>query len=180
MSFVITTTPMMEAAATELANVGSSVSTANADAAAITTKITAAGADEVSTAIAALFSGHAKEYQALGARAAAFHDQFVRTLSATANAYSGAEAANVTPLQEALNLINAPTMAVMGRPLIGNGANGTPGTGQNGGDGGILFGNGGAGGSGSQGNPGGRGGNAGLFGSGGAGGAGGDTGSGNG
>ncbi|VAZ86174.1 PE-PGRS family protein PE_PGRS61 [Mycobacterium persicum] len=43
-------------------------------------------------------------------------------------------------------MINAPTQAVLGRPLIGNGANGAPETGQNGAPGSILLGNGGAGG----------------------------------
>ncbi|MET2805003.1 PE family protein, partial [Mycobacterium tuberculosis] len=43
-------------------------------------------------------------------------------------------------------MLNAPTQALLGRPLVGNGANGAPGTGANGGDGGILFGSGGAGG----------------------------------
>ncbi|MEK0729033.1 hypothetical protein OSH23_24295, partial [Mycobacterium ulcerans] len=51
-------------------------------------------------------------------------------------------------MRDALNLINTPTNALLGRPLIGNGANGAPGTGQAGGPGGILWGNGGAGGSG--------------------------------
>ncbi|MEK1114744.1 PE family protein, partial [Mycobacterium ulcerans] len=53
-----------------------------------------------------------------------------------------------TSNQALLDLINAPTQALLDRPLIGNGANGAAGTGANGGDGGILFGNGGAGGSG--------------------------------
>ncbi|WP_140032002.1 PE domain-containing protein, partial [Mycobacterium tuberculosis] len=74
----------------------------------------------------------------------AFHDQFVRALAAGAGAYAGAEAANVE--QQLLNAINAPTLALLGRPLIGNGADGSPGTGQAGGPGGILYGNGGNGG----------------------------------
>jgi hypothetical protein len=84
---------------------------------------------------------------------------------------------NASPLQtlgqDVLGVVNAPTEALLGRPLIGNGANGAPGTGQAGGPGGILFGNGGAGGSGAPGQAGGAGGAAGLIGNGGAGGAGG-------
>ena len=76
-----------------------------------------------------------------------------------------AEAANASPLQPLLNAINAPTEALVGRPLIGNGVNGAPGTGANGGAGGILIGTGGAGGAGGNavliGN-GGNGGNAGI------------------
>ncbi|EFD43073.1 predicted protein [Mycobacterium tuberculosis variant africanum K85] len=57
--------------------------------------------------------------------------------------YASAEAANVE--QQLLGAINAPTMALLGRPLIGHGADGAPGTGQAGGAGGILYGNGGNG-----------------------------------
>ncbi len=94
-----------------------------------------------------------------------FHEQFVRALAAGGNSYAVAEAATAQSVQQdLLNLINAPTQALLGRPLIGNGANGLPGTGQNGGDGGILYGNGGNGGSGGVNQAGGNGGNAGLLG----------------
>ncbi len=116
---------------------------------------------------------HGQTYQALSARAAAFHERFVQALATGGGAYAAAEAASVSPLQSALDLLNAPTQALLGRPLVGNGANGAPGTGANGGDGGILFGSGGAGGSGAAGMAGGNGGAAGLFGNGGAGGVGG-------
>lgn len=118
---------------------------------------------------------HGQTYQALSARAAAFHERFVQALATGGGAYAAAEAASVSPLQSALDLLNAPTQALLGRPLVGNGANGAPGTGANGGDGGILFGSGGAGGSGAAGMAGGNGGAAGLFGNGGAGGAGGSA-----
>ncbi|WP_152311749.1 PE family protein, partial [Mycobacterium tuberculosis] len=108
-----------------------------------TMALLAAGADEVSAAVAAVFSSYAQQYQALSAAAAAFHDQFVRALAAGAGAYAGAEAANVE--QQLLNAINAPTLALLGRPLIGNGADGAAGTGQAGGAGGLLYGNGGNG-----------------------------------
>ncbi|WP_079068852.1 PE family protein, partial [Mycobacterium tuberculosis] len=165
MSFLFAQPEMLGAAATDLASIGSAISTANAAAAAATTRVLAAGADEVSAAVAALFSGHAQTYQALRTQAAAFHQQIVQTLTSTAGAYASAEAANVE--QQLLGAINAPTMALLGRPLIGHGADGAPGTGQAGGAGGILYGNGGNGGSG------GNGGAAGLIGNGGAGGAGG-------
>lgn len=124
-----------------------------------------------------LFGMHGQTYQALSARAAAFHERFVQALATGGGAYAAAEAASVSPLQSALDLLNAPTQALLGRPLVGNGANGAPGTGANGGDGGILFGSGGAGGSGAAGFgagiPGGRGGDGGsggLIGDGGTGG----------
>ncbi|WP_350308196.1 PGRS repeat-containing protein, partial [Mycobacterium tuberculosis] len=72
--------------------------------------------------------------------------------------------------QDLLAAVNAQSVALTGRPLIGNGANGAPGTGANGAPGGWLLGNGGAGGSAAAGSglPGGAGGAAGLFGTGGA------------
>ncbi len=169
MSFVVTIPEALAAVATDLAGIGSTIGTANAAAAVPTTTVLAAAADEVSAAMAALFSGHAQAYQALSAQAALFHEQFVRALTAGAGSYAAAEAASAAPLEGVLDVINAPALALLGRPLIGNGANGAPGTGANGGDGGILIGNGGAGGSGAAGMPGGNGGAAGLFGNGGAG-----------
>ena len=182
MSLVIAIPDVMAAAATDLANIGSTLNAAKSAAAAPTTGILAAAEDEVSAAIAALFGAHGQGFQALGAQAAAFHQQFVQTLNAGASSYAGAEAANVAAFmanpaqtigQDLTDLINAPSLALTGRPLIGNGANGAPGTGANGGDAGWLFGYGGAGGSGGPGQNGGNGGAAGLFGVGGAGGAGG-------
>lgn len=168
MSFVIAAPEVMAAAATDLANIGSSISAASAAAAGPTMGILAAGADEVSVAISALFGSHAQGYQTLSAQLAAYHNQFVRALNAGAGSYASAEAANVQ--QTLLNAINAPTQTLLGRPLIGNGADGGPG--QNGGPGGLLYGNGGNGGAGDTANP--NGGNAALlFGNGGAGGAGG-------
>ncbi|OBI14057.1 hypothetical protein A5712_03770 [Mycobacterium sp. E2327] len=177
MTFLIAAPATVAAAATELAGIGSTLTAAHALAAAGTTAVLPAAADEVSAAIASLFSGYGRSYQSLNARAATFSQRFVQALNGAATAYAAAEAANASPLQaleeEVLGLINAPTNAMLGRPLIGNGADGAPGTGQPGGPGGLLAGNGGNGGSGAAGKPGGRGGDAGLFGNGGRGGAGG-------
>lgn len=170
MSYVLATPEMVAAAANNLAQIGSTLSAANAAALAPTTGVLAAGADEVSAAVASLFSGHAQAYQTLGTQAAAFHERFIQALSTAAGAYGSAEAANASPLQQALNVINAPTQTLLGRPLIGNGTNGAPGTGQAGGPGGLLYGNGGNGGSGGVGQAGGAGGSAGLIGDGGTGG----------
>ena len=82
------------------------------------TAVVAAAGDEVSAAIASVFSGHAKDFQALSARAAAFHAEFVRAISGAGGAYSVAEAANAGPLQalfplwqDVRGVINAPTDA---------------------------------------------------------------------
>lgn len=125
MSFVIAVPEFLSAAATDLANLGSTISAANAAASIPTTGVLAAGADDVSAAIAALFGAHAQAYQTISAQAATFHAQFVQTLSAGAGAYANAEAANVQ--QSLLNAINAPTQALLGRPLIGDGATGATG-----------------------------------------------------
>ncbi len=94
MSFVTAATEMMEAAAQDLAGIGSTVGEATASAAAPTTGIAAAGADEVSAMIAQLFGGHGQQFQALAARAAAFHEQFVNLLNSGANSYLTTEVAN--------------------------------------------------------------------------------------
>lgn len=142
MSYVIATPEMMATAAFDLARIGSQVSAASAVAAMPTTEVVAAGADEVSAGIAALFSAHAQEYQALSAQAAAFHDQFVHTLTAAARWYTATEIANAAAMRVVLGAVNAPTQTLLGRPLIGDGAHGTA-PGQPGGAGGLLFGNGG-------------------------------------
>ena len=192
MSFVITAPEALAAAATDLVGVGSAIGSAHQTAAAFTSGVLAAGADEVSAAVAALFSGFAHSYQRLSAQAAGFHDEFVRTLTAGGGWYAAAEAAGVTslhgfgavsPLQaveQALqavedvpHAINARALAATGRPLLGNGADGTAAS-PDGAPGGMLYGNGGSGYSETTaGKPGGAGGTAGLIGNGGHGGAGG-------
>ncbi len=122
MSFVIAVPELVTTAASNLAEIGSALTAVNAAAALPTTGIVAAAADEVSAAIAALFGAHAQAFQAISAQAAAFHDQFVQTLSRGAGSYASAESANAE--QTLLNAINAPTQVLLGRPLIGNGANG--------------------------------------------------------
>ncbi len=141
MSFVLIAPEFVTAAAGDLTNLGSSISAANASAASATTQVLAAGADEVSARIAALFGGFGLEYQAISAQVAAYHQRFVQALSTGAGAYASAEAAAAE--QIVLGVINAPTQALLGRPLIGDGANATT-PGGAGGAGGLLFGNGGA------------------------------------
>ncbi|MFV8318106.1 PE domain-containing protein [Mycobacterium sp. 23] len=177
MSYLVAATEWLAAAAADTAGISSSLRAADMAALGPTSTLAAAAGDEVSASIASLFSGYARDYQALGAQIAALQEQFAHTMCAAAGAYGLAEVANARPLQavpgNVLDAINAPTNLLLGRPLIGDGFNGTPGTGQAGGDGGILWGNGGTGASGGLGQAGGRGGNAGLIGNGGVGGTGG-------
>jgi hypothetical protein len=63
MSFVSVVPEVLGTAATDLASVASTLNVANAAAAAPTTGILAAAADEVSAAIAAVFSAHGKRFR---------------------------------------------------------------------------------------------------------------------
>ncbi|CKP08057.1 PE-PGRS family protein [Mycobacterium tuberculosis] len=75
MSWVMVSPELVVAAAADLAGIGSAISSANAAAAVNTTGLLTAGADEVSTAIAALFGAQGQAYQAASAQAAAFYAQ---------------------------------------------------------------------------------------------------------
>ena len=178
MSLLDVTPQLLASAAADLQSIGSALDAAHAAAAAPTTGLLAAGADEVSTAVAALFSGHGQAFQALSGQASAFHAQFVQALSGAEGAYAAAEADErlaAAGRGEAASDIQwfSPWKDLTGRPLFGNGANAAAGTGDAGGDGGWIFGNGGNGGSGATGQAGGKGGDAGLIGNGGNGGDGG-------
>jgi triacylglycerol lipase len=97
-SYVLAFPEMMSAAATTVDSIGSAVATANRDVAGATTGVLAAAEDDVSVAIAELFSAYGQGHQALFSQAAAFHESFVRALNGAAGAYAAAEAANVSPL----------------------------------------------------------------------------------
>ncbi|OBI52744.1 PecA family PE domain-processing aspartic protease [Mycobacterium sp. E787] len=98
MSFIIAAPEMLTDAAKGLAHIASTISAANAAAAAPTTGIVASAADEVSAAVAAMLSQHGTAYQELCEQATAFHTEFVETLRGTAGAYLAAEAANASRL----------------------------------------------------------------------------------
>jgi PE-PPE domain/PE family len=129
-SFVIVNPDVLAAAVTDLANLGATISDANAAAAALTTKLVPAAEDEISVAIAGLFGTSAQDFHGLAAQAAAFSDRFVQAVNASAGSYVAAESANAVALfhtaqQDLLGVINAPTEALLGRPLIATGT-GTP------------------------------------------------------
>jgi hypothetical protein len=94
MSFVSTQPTELTAAAENLQGIGSSLTVQNAAAAAPTTGVLPAAADEVSALTAAQFATHAEMYQAISAQAAAIHEIFVNTLGASAGSYAATEAAN--------------------------------------------------------------------------------------
>ncbi len=99
MSLVTAAPELMTVAATDLANIGSTISAAHMAAATSTVGVIPAAADEVSSSIAHLFSQHAQDYQALAGQAAAFHEQFVQHLTSSAGSYASAEAASAKLLQ---------------------------------------------------------------------------------
>ncbi len=94
MSFVTTQPEALAAAAGSLQGIGSARRAQTAAAAAPTTGVVPAAADEVSALTAAQFAAHAQMYQAVSAQAAAIHEQFVNTLGISAASYGLTEAAN--------------------------------------------------------------------------------------
>ena len=94
MSFVIIQPEMLAAAAGNLQDIGSMISAQNAAAAAPTTGVVPAAADEVSALTAARFAAHAQMYQAVSAQAAPVHQLLVTALGAGAGSYGATEGAN--------------------------------------------------------------------------------------
>jgi hypothetical protein len=94
LSFVITQPEALTAAAGNLDAIGSAIVAQNAAAAAPTTGVIPAAADEVSALQATQFGAYGNLYQQVSAQAAAIHEMFVNTLGASADSYSTTEAAN--------------------------------------------------------------------------------------
>jgi PE family len=94
MSYVTAVPAILASAAGDLQNIGSAVAAGNMAAAAPTTGVVPAAADEVSALTAAHFAAQGVLYQELSAQATAIHELFVTTLGASAGSYAAAEAAN--------------------------------------------------------------------------------------
>jgi PE family/PPE-SVP subfamily C-terminal region len=94
LSFVTTQPEALTAAAGNLQGIGSTLAGQNAAAAAPTTGVVPAAADEVSALQATQFGAYGNLYQQVSAQAAAIHEMFVNTLGASADSYSATEAAN--------------------------------------------------------------------------------------
>jgi hypothetical protein len=102
----------LTAATGNLQHIGAGLRAANAAAATQTTAIAAPATDEVSAAVTALLGTHAEQFQALSARAAVFHDDFVNLLNGGAARYVSTETANA---QQALaSVANAPAQGLLG------------------------------------------------------------------
>jgi PE family len=94
MSFVTTQPEALSATAITLASLGNTMSAENTAAAAPTTGVTPAAADDVSALTATQFAVHAQMYQAVSAQAEAIHQQLVSTLATSASSYAVTETAN--------------------------------------------------------------------------------------
>lgn len=94
MSFVTTQPAALAAAAANLHGISSALSSYSVAAAAPTTGVVPAAADEVSALTAAMFATHAQMYQVVSAQAAAIHQLFATTLGTSAASYAATEAAN--------------------------------------------------------------------------------------
>lgn len=170
---VVIAQELIASAGADLVNLGDAINAATAAVSKPTSGLLPAAADEVSAAIANLFSEHGQAFQVLSAQTSTYHVRFTRLLNGGVAQYVSAEAAAASPLNSVLAVINTPTELLLGRPLIGNGTDGTAAN-PNGGHGGLLYGSGGNGYSQTApGVAGGAGGSAGLIGDGGTGGAGG-------
>jgi hypothetical protein len=116
MSFVTTLPIALEAAAGKLEALGSALAAQNAAAAAPTTGVVPAAADEVSALQATQFSAYGTWYQQVSAQATAVHQMFVNTLGASAGSYSTTEAANQAATSAAAD---PPSLLSLLSPIIG-------------------------------------------------------------
>ena len=94
MSFVTTQPDTLAASAGNFQAMGTAIAASNSAAAGPPTGVIPAAADEVSALTAMQFAIHAAAYQSISAQAAAIHQEFVATLSASAASYAVTEAAN--------------------------------------------------------------------------------------
>jgi hypothetical protein len=135
MSFLTTIPEELLAAAAQLEGVGSSLAAQNAGAAAPTTAVAPAAADQVSTIQAAIFGTYGTIYQQIAAQAQEVQQQFVQTLGLSSGTYTATEAANAadaTPADQisafitnAATYLGGPVTSFGGQPfsLSGNSAN---------------------------------------------------------
>ena len=147
MSFLTAVPAELAAAAAQLGAIGSALAAQNAGAAAPTTAIAPAAADQVSIIQSGIFTAYGALYQQIAAEAQALQEQFVQTLGLSSGTYESSEAANAaaatlssgtgsaaataasSPIDDFVNqistLLGGPVTSVGGQPfsLSGNMAN---------------------------------------------------------
>ncbi|OBH31171.1 hypothetical protein A5692_17340 [Mycobacterium sp. E342] len=125
MSFVITNPDALTYAAAKLETLGSQMAAENAAAAAPTTGVAPAAADEISALQAAIFDAYGTLYQSVSDQAASIHQQFVKTLGISAGSYQTTEAANTaataSPFAAAPAIGSAASPAAAADPPPGSG-----------------------------------------------------------
>ncbi|OBF63650.1 hypothetical protein A5787_01140 [Mycobacterium sp. 852002-50816_SCH5313054-b] len=94
MSFLTTQPEVLTYAAGKLQTLGSAMSAESAAAAASTTGLVPAAADEVSALQATIFAAYGSLYQSVNDQATAIHELFVNTLGASAGSYMSTESLN--------------------------------------------------------------------------------------
>jgi hypothetical protein len=94
MSFVTTRPEALDYAAGKLEGIGTSLAAQNASAAASTTGVAPAAADEVSALQATQFSAYGDLYQQISAEATAINQAFVQMLGLSGDSYGTTEATN--------------------------------------------------------------------------------------
>jgi hypothetical protein len=98
MSFVNVDSEMLTAAAGNMAGIGSAVAAGNSAAAAPTTGVIPAAADQVSVLAATQFAGYGHLYQVVSSQAHTVFNLMVNTLKDNASSYAATEAANAAAL----------------------------------------------------------------------------------
>ncbi|OBK29751.1 hypothetical protein A5634_17650 [Mycobacterium asiaticum] len=94
MSFLTAVPAELAAAAAQLGAIGSALAAQNAGAAAPTTAIAPAAADQVSIIQSGIFTAYGALYQQVAAEAQAIQEQFVQTLGLSSGTYESSESAN--------------------------------------------------------------------------------------
>lgn len=117
---------LLATAATDLVDIRTTVGSASAAAAARTTSLVAAAGDEVSAAIAALFSSFGLDFQGLAARATALHEAFAQTLAGAGLAYAQAEAGNAVMAGSMVSTLAGTTPTGVDPVALIMGGSGTP------------------------------------------------------
>ncbi|OBF57144.1 PE family protein [Mycobacterium sp. 852002-50816_SCH5313054-b] len=122
MSFLTAIPEELLAAAAQLEGIGNSLTAQNAGAAAPTTAVAPAAADQVSALQSAIFSTYGTLYQQIAAEAQAMQQQFVTTLGLSSGTYAQTESANVaaaTPgdlINQISTLLGGPSGSLLGQP----------------------------------------------------------------
>ncbi|OBF82549.1 PE family protein [Mycobacterium sp. 852002-51163_SCH5372311] len=121
MSFLTAQPEELAAAAGKLGLIGSAFAAQNAAAAAPTTGVIPAAADEVSMLQASLFAAYGTLYQQVSGEATAMYDGFVNTLQTSAGTYEATEAANTSAAASPLSSVGAAALPAAAADPPGSG-----------------------------------------------------------